>query len=62
MKRTIKELRARSGKTQNDVAKDLGISVQTYNHWENNIQELRVSKAQQLAEYYNVTLDDIFLG
>ena len=28
---TLKELRARKGKTQADTAKDLGISTQTYN-------------------------------
>ena len=30
---TLKELRARKNKTQEQVANDLGISVKTYNAW-----------------------------
>ncbi len=60
MKYTIKELRARKNVTQSDVAKALGISLTTYNAWENNISNLKVSKVQALATYFGVTIGDIF--
>jgi len=61
MKYSLKELRARKGKTQKQVAADLGITYQTYNAWEKNPSNLRVSKVMELADYFGVTLDEIFL-
>lgn len=61
MRYTLKELRARKNKTQQQVADDLGISVQTYNAWEKDISNVSVSKVYALAEYYGVTLDDVKL-
>ena len=34
MQYTLKELRARKGMNQSEVAKELGVSVQTYGAWE----------------------------
>ena len=59
MKYTLKELRARKDKTQEEVAKDLGISPQTYNAWEKDISNVGVSKVYAVAEYYGVTIDEI---
>lgn len=61
MKFTIKELRARKNVTQAKAAKDLGVSVQTYNAWEKDISNVKVSKVLTIAEYYGVSLNDIFL-
>lgn len=61
MKFTIKELRARKNVTQAKAAKDLGVSVQTYNAWEKDISNVKVSKVLAIAEYYGVSLNDIFL-
>lgn len=58
---TLKELRARKNLTQVQVAKDLGVSVQTYNAWERDISNVAVSKVQAVAKYYGVTLGEIFL-
>lgn len=57
---TLKELRARKNKTQEQVAHDLGISTQTYNAWEKDISNVAVSKVQALAIYFGVGLGDIF--
>lgn len=61
MKFTLKELRARKNLTQVQVAKQLGISVQTYNAWEKNVSNVAVSKVPAVAECYGVKIGDIFL-
>lgn len=58
---TLKELRARKDVTQKQAAKDLGVSVQTYNAWENDLTNVRIGKVLRVAEYYGVKLDEIFL-
>lgn len=55
----LRELRARKGKTQREVAEDLGISVQTYCAWENDISNVAISKVQAVANYYGVELSQI---
>jgi transcriptional regulator with XRE-family HTH domain len=62
MKFTLKELRARKNKTQIQVAKDLGISYQTYNAWEQNLSNVGIGKVYALAEYYGVEVGDINWG
>lgn len=58
---TLKELRARKNVTQAKAAEDLGISVQTYNAWEKDISNVAVSKVMAVADYFGVTIGDIFL-
>lgn len=62
IKYSLKELRARKNETQEDVAKALGISVQTYNAWEKNISNVGVSKVLALANHFGVKLTEIFLN
>ncbi len=61
MQYSVKELRARKNKTQEEVASDIGISVQTYNAWEKDISNVAVSKVTALAHYFGVEIGDIFL-
>lgn len=61
MQFTLKELRARKNLTQENVAKDLGISVQTYCAWEKDISNVSVSKVQAVADYFGVKIGQIFL-
>ena len=58
---TLKELRARKNLTQAQVARDLGTSTQTYNAWEKDVSRVAVSKVLALADYYGVTIDQIFI-
>ena len=58
---TLKELRARKNRTQAEVAKDLGIAVQTYNAWERDVSNVAVSKVAALATYFDVEIGEIFL-
>lgn len=56
----MKELRAKNGWSQKEVAKMLNVSVQTYNAWENDFGCVKIKKANDIAKLFNVTLDDIF--
>ena len=55
---TIRELRARHKMSQEEAAKKIGVSTQTYNSWENYFGKVRF--ASKVAELYKVKLDDIF--
>jgi transcriptional regulator with XRE-family HTH domain len=59
MQFTLKELRARKNLTQKQVAKDLGISYQTYNAWEKDISGVAVSKVIAVANYFGVSIGQI---
>lgn len=61
MKKSLKELRARENKTQIEMAGLLGVSVQTYNAWENNFQKLSIEKAKKVASLLNASLDEIYI-
>lgn len=48
-------------KSQQDVAKDLGIKRESINHWENGVKHIKAEDIAKLAEYYN-TSSDFILG
>jgi transcriptional regulator with XRE-family HTH domain len=56
---SLRELRARKDKTQQQVAEDLGVSAATYNAWERDISNVAVSKVMAVAEYYGVAIGQI---
>ena len=58
---SLKELRARKGWTQQEVAAQLGVSPQTYNAWEKDISGVAVSKVLAVADLFDVSIDQIFL-
>lgn len=62
MQYTLKELRARKNETQEQTAKELGISVQTYNAWEKSISNVAVSKVNAVAKHFGVKITQIFLN
>lgn len=53
----IKDLREDSDKTQTELANYLGTTAQYYGKYEKGERELPFSRAIQLADYYNVSLD-----
>lgn len=59
---TLKELRARKNETQEQTAKALGVSTQTYNAWEKSISNVAVSKVNAVARHFGVKLGEIFLN
>lgn len=56
---TLKELRARKNKTQVEVAKDLNVSPQTYNSWENNPGIIKLSNLIKLCNYFDIKIGQI---
>jgi len=56
---SLKELRARKNETQQETANALGISVQTYNAWEQDVSNVAISKVMRLAEHFGVALGEI---
>lgn len=59
MKYSLKELRARKDETQKECADALGISITTYNAWEQDVSGVAIGKVIKLAEHFGVTLDEI---
>lgn len=59
MQFSLKELRARKNETQAEAAEALGISVQTYNAWEQDISNVAISKVIRVAEHFDVALSEI---
>lgn len=56
----LKELRIEQGKTQAQVAEDLGISSVAYLHYEKNQREPSFDLLVNIAKYFNVSLDYLF--
>ena len=54
--RPLRDLRQKAGKSQQEVASELGISLKTYQRWEKDAASLEISKAVALARYFQVTL------
>lgn len=47
--------------TQAELAKILGISTQTYNAWEKDISNVAIGKVKSIADFYGITIGEIFL-
>lgn len=56
---TIKELRKSRGITAKDAAKDLNINYSTYSNYENGNREPNLETLRKIADYYDVTLNDM---
>lgn len=53
----IRDLREDADKTQTDIAEYLGTTAQYYGKYEKGERELPFSRAIELADYYDVSLD-----
>ena len=59
---TLKILRERENLSQVEIAEKLNISPQRYYLYEKGKRKLPVMIAKKIADYYGVTLEDIFFG
>ena len=57
----IKSARARTGLTQKDIAKRLGITYQTYCKWEVHPERLNVDKLTAIAKVLGISAREFFL-
>ena len=55
----LKELRKSRGLTQTEVAKQIGISQNSYSYWENGKVKIDNNSLKRLADLFNVTVDYI---
>lgn len=55
----VKQLRIENNKTQDDIAKYLGVDKSTYNKYENGKRKFNNDVVKQLADYYNLKVSDI---
>lgn len=58
----IGELRKRKKLTQKEVASKFGVSLTTYNKWENSFGDLPARKAKEIVGFLTddtMTLDDV---
>lgn len=53
----LRELRIKSGLTQNEIASKLGVSGQTILNWENGIYEPKINQLIELANLFDVSID-----
>lgn len=57
--KNLKELRDQYKYTQNDVAKELGITYQSYQAYENGKAIPSLAHYIALADFYDVTMDEL---
>ena len=55
----LKGFRAMAGKTQPEMANELGMTTKSYNHKENNKAPIKVEEALNIALILGMTLDDV---
>ena len=56
----IKELRLNKGVTQKELAKLVNKSIQSVLNWESGLTEISIKDAIILADYFDVSLDELF--
>ena len=61
LKSNLKYLRKKKKLSQNDVAKLLGVSRSTYANYENEQSEPPASQLLKIAQYYQVSTDDLLV-
>lgn len=52
----LKELRKEKRLTQKKLAQEIGVSKVTITRWENEEKKIKIDKAQQLADFFGVSL------
>ena len=58
----ISEMRKRKGITQDQLAEVMGVSSQAVSKWENDISCPDITALPQLADYFNITVDELLRG
>ncbi len=61
MENRIKEYRKERGVTQDDLAKDVGVTRQTIISLENGKYVASLQLAFKLAKYFGITIEDLFV-
>lgn len=59
MKLTLRAARINKGLNVKEVAKALSVTTQTIYNWEQGVTEPKIKHLRQLAEMYQISLDDL---
>lgn len=54
------KMRKKKNLTHEQIASALGMSRSTYTHKENGTRGLDINEAKKIAEFYGVSLDELF--
>ena len=60
LREKIKSLRSNKGISQKKLADAIGVAQSSINYWEKGQRTPSVAAAQKLADYFNVTLDELY--
>ena len=55
----LRQLRSEKGNTQMELAKAVDVSVKTVKNWESDINDPDLSHAIAIADYYDITIDEL---
>lgn len=58
----IKAYRSLKGDKQEDIAKLIGVGLNTYNFKENGKKPFTLEEAKIIADYFNTTIDALFFN
>lgn len=58
----IGECRKKKGITQDQLAEHIGVSSQAVSKWENDLSCPDITLLPQLADYFNITIDELLRG
>lgn len=56
----IRQLRLKAGITQEDLAKEMGVTYQAISKWENNVCTPDIGLLPKLSVFFGVTVDELF--
>jgi transcriptional regulator with XRE-family HTH domain len=56
----LSKFRKNSGKTQQEIADELGVERRTYASWESGKTELKNSLVPKIAELFNIEIPELF--
>ncbi len=57
LSKNIKELRTEKGLSQEQLAKQIGVSQKAIDYWERNVNEPKASYIIKLADFFDVSAD-----
>ena len=55
----LKSLRTAKGISQEQMGEQLNVSLKTVSHWETGYSEPSMAQLVQLADYFDISLDDL---
>lgn len=59
MKLTLKQWRVIKGYSQEDLAKLIGVSTNTYGSWERDSENITIKNLKIIAEVLEITVEDL---